>query len=149
MKIRICSDNKGTCSESVSETSHENSPRGKQTLAFPSLGLVVKLYLVSQDVNVVPHVPRRRRDVFPVLSILKLHLSLQISLLDHLHLEKETEARRGGSGKGWRLLRAAHPRHSQGREWERSRDVQREVRGFPSIQDKLNPASPQLTGTTN
>lgn len=91
---------------------------------------------MSQDINVVSHVPRRCCDIFPILSILKLHFSLQISLLDHFHLEKEAEARRGGSGKGQELLRAARPRHSYGREWERSRDIQRKVSGFLSIQDK-------------
>lgn len=81
---------------------------GRSRVAFPSLGLVVELYLMSQDINVVSHVPRRCSNILPVLSILKLHFSLQISLLDHFHLEKETGKERG-SGKGWKVLRAAHP----------------------------------------
>lgn len=128
------------CSESVSEMSCANSSREKQTLAFPSLCLV-KLYLMSQDINVVSHVPRRRRDILPVLSILKLHFSLQVSLLDHFHLERDTEQGEEAQGRG-KLLRAADPRHCWGREWERSRDVQRELGGILHIQDGLNSAQP-------
>lgn len=54
---------------------------------------------MSQDINVVPHVPRRRRDIFPVLSILKLHFSLQVSLLDHFHLERDTEQGEEAQGR--------------------------------------------------
>lgn len=44
-------------------------------------------YLVSQYVDVVPHVPGGG-SVLPILSILKLHLPLQVGLLDHLHLQE-------------------------------------------------------------
>lgn len=122
--------------------SHENSSREKQTLAFPSLGLVVEPYLMSQDINVVSHVPGRCSDILPVLSILKLHLSLQIGLLDHFHLEKETgkERRlrqRGEAAEGSTPTdgNGAGQGHSKGAQW--------------TGQDKLNSASAQLTGSTN
>lgn len=52
------------------------------------------LYLVGQDVDVVAHVPGGGSIMLLLLSavvvlfgILKLHLSLQVGLLDHLHLK--------------------------------------------------------------
>ena len=44
------------------------------------------LYLVSEYVDVVAHVPRGGSSILSILPILKFYFTLHVGFLDHLHL---------------------------------------------------------------
>lgn len=45
---------------------------------------------MSQDVDVVPHVPGGGGSVLAIFSILKFHLTLHVGFLDHFHLQERS-----------------------------------------------------------
>lgn len=56
-------------------------------------------HLMSQDVDVVPHVPGGGGPLLAILTILELHFTLHVGFLDHFHLQEGPRHRAPVSGR--------------------------------------------------